>query len=95
MTTDPLLTVEQAAAYLGMGCGFVYRHAAALGGRKVGSRLKFTLTDLSAYLDRQKIAAPVVAPAPARPVDIRTHRQPVGKVTGRRYAAPARQGATR
>ena len=61
---DRLLTSKEAQAILGCGRTFLTERAADLGGRKVGSRLKFLRADLDAYLDRVRIAAPVADPAP-------------------------------
>lgn len=88
MTTDPLLDVGQAASYLGMGRGFVYRHSAALGGRKVGSRLKFKSADLDAYLDTVQVTEaaayePIPISTPRAPLRLKT--SPAGKVTGHVY----------
>jgi hypothetical protein len=44
----PWLDVKGAAAMFNVGDDWVYRHAAELGARKVGNRLRFKITDLEA-----------------------------------------------
>lgn len=54
--SDELLSVDQAAALLGMSSKWVQRNRAMLGGIKLGSRLKFPRKALEAYLKRRKVA---------------------------------------
>lgn len=61
MTTNRLLTASEAAARLNVSRSFLTRHAAELGGVKLGTRLQFTEVGIAAYLDRQRVTAPVVA----------------------------------
>lgn len=69
-TTSPLLTSAEAMAFLRCKRSFLTEHRAELGGIKVGSKLMFRLSDLTAYLDRRQIAAEPPARKTA-PVPIR------------------------
>lgn len=67
MTTESaLLSARDAAAVLGVCRSFMTEHAAELGGRKVGSLLKFRRADLDAYLEQRRVkdATQVAQPVP-------------------------------
>lgn len=53
---DRLLTVGDVCGLIQVASTFVYRHAAELGGIKVGSHLRFRLRDVEAWLDSQRMA---------------------------------------
>jgi len=49
----PLLSADQVAERLGVSRRWVYRHRKALGGRKVGAKVRFSEDDLRRYLERR------------------------------------------
>lgn len=59
--TGQLLTVKEVCDLLKVGPTFVYRHAADLGGVKVGRHLRFRKRDIDAWLDRQRVEDPAEA----------------------------------
>lgn len=65
--SDSLLRVEEVCDLLRVGTTFVYRHAAELGGVKVGRHLRFRKGDIEAWLDRQRVEDPAEAWRSARP----------------------------
>jgi excisionase family DNA binding protein len=66
-TQKPLLSLEQAAAYLSITPRHVRQlhQSRQLAAVKVGRLVRFSEEDLSAYIDRQRVDA-VVAPSPVR-----------------------------
>lgn len=59
--SDSLLRVEDVCELLRVGPTFVYRHAAELGGVKVGRHLRFRRGDIEAWLDGQRVEDPAEA----------------------------------
>lgn len=53
-----LLTVNDVCDLLRVGPTFVYRHAAELGGVKVGRHLRFQERDICAWLDGRRVEDP-------------------------------------
>lgn len=53
--SDSLLRVEEVCDLLRVGPTFVYRHAAELGGVKVGRHLRFRQRDIDAWLDDSRV----------------------------------------
>jgi excisionase family DNA binding protein len=53
--SDSLLRVEEVCDLLQVGPTFVYRHAAELGGVKVGRHLRFRKRDIDAWLDGRRV----------------------------------------
>jgi excisionase family DNA binding protein len=51
---DALLSVREVAALLAMSEDFVRAHAAELGGRRVGSRLRFRRESVDTWIDAQR-----------------------------------------
>lgn len=69
MSAERLLTTAEVMEQLGCSRTFLTEHAAELGGRKVGTRLKFLPADIAAYLDRRRVqdrAQPQSKPAPVQ-----------------------------
>lgn len=56
--SDSLLRVEEVCDLLRVGPAFVYRHAAELGGVKVGRHLRFRKDAINAWLDSRKVQDP-------------------------------------
>jgi predicted DNA-binding transcriptional regulator AlpA len=51
---DQLLSINEAAAVLGMSVKWLYRNSSRLGGLKLGSRLKFPRKAIDSYISRQR-----------------------------------------
>lgn len=59
--TDPLLTVDEVATYLGVPVGTLYRwrtHNGGPRGIRVGRYVRYRRADVDAWLDRQADPAP-------------------------------------
>lgn len=56
--TGQMLTVKEVCDLLKVGPTFVYRHAADLGGVKVGRHLRFRNGDIDSWLDRRRVENP-------------------------------------
>ncbi len=56
--TGQLLTVKEVSDLLKVGPTFVYRHAAELGGVKVGRHLRFKRGDIDTWLDERRVENP-------------------------------------
>lgn len=54
---DRLMTVMQVAADLLVTTSFVYKHAPEMGAIKVGSHLRFRLSDIERWLDTRRMDA--------------------------------------
>lgn len=55
--SDRLLDVAAVAEFLGVSQKFIRRHAAELGGVKVGSHLRFRRADVDHYLEVNRLGA--------------------------------------
>ena len=60
---EPLMTIDDLAAYLKMSPDWVRGHAAELGGMKVGRSWRFDHAGVERYLNRRRTADPL-APTP-------------------------------
>lgn len=56
--TGQLLTVKEVSDLLKVGPTFVYRHAADLGGVKVGRHLRFRKGDIDTWLEERRVENP-------------------------------------
>lgn len=91
MTPERLLTAQETAARLGVCRSFLTRHAAEIGGRKVGTRLKFAEADIAAYLESRRVvekAEQQPAPPPARRLSV-VGRGDTNPVTGQKWSTRA------
>lgn len=85
----PLLTVDQAAAYLNVSRSWTYDHAAELGGSRLHGLFRFPFDELRAYVERRKIAAPPPAVEQPEPTPIRkaARREGINRLTGKPFGA--------
>jgi excisionase family DNA binding protein len=51
-----LLSLDEVCRYLGVSPTFVYRHAKELGAYKVGSKLRFSVSNIEAWLEKRRLS---------------------------------------
>jgi excisionase family DNA binding protein len=55
-TVSRLLSIDEVCRYLVVSPTFVYRHAKELGAYKVGSKLRFSVSNIEAWLEKRRLS---------------------------------------